>query len=73
VAWIGKLAAKMVGKRTAEKKLIQLLSSNKLMDAIHYDHPELPEPFDCGAFRLVASGFPVSPATQDALIKFLRG
>jgi hypothetical protein len=73
VAWIGKLAAKMVGKRTAEKDLIQLLSNNKFVDAFHYDNPEMPEPFACGALQLVASGFPVSPTTQDALIKFLRG
>lgn len=73
VAWIGKLTGNMVGEKTDEKQIISLLSGNKFVEYLHHDDPGSSERiFDCGSLQRVASGFPVSQATQDALIKFLR-
>jgi hypothetical protein len=70
--WIGKLSGKMVGERTPEKEMIQLVAGGGFQDFLHYDDPENPNRMhQFNALALVPSGFPISAEIEGQIFAFL--
>ena len=73
VVWICKLDGSIVGERTDEKELINLLAGQGgFRESLNYDKKSAKKFQTCGALGLVPSGFPVSEETEAEIMEFLR-